>query len=49
VKDNLVTVEMWKDPKIRETLNIVDCFMFRDKTQPSGIEDTRKPPKENQS
>jgi hypothetical protein len=33
--DGLVTVEMWQDPKIRKTLNIIDLFEVDDKAQPN--------------
>jgi hypothetical protein len=46
---NFVTVEEWKDLKIRETLNIVDCAMFRDKTRPDDIADIRNTLKGNPS
>jgi hypothetical protein len=48
MKDNLVTVEMWKNPDIRKTLNVVDLFMLRDKTRLDDTEDIRKPIQENQ-
>ncbi|MFZ0908332.1 MAG: hypothetical protein WA766_04915 [Candidatus Acidiferrales bacterium] len=48
MKEKYVTVEMWKDPEIRATLNIVDLFTARDKTQSNDSADTHKLLEENQ-
>ena len=50
MEEQLMTLERWSDPEVRAKFysGFVDVFTLVGKTQRDGIENTRKPAKEDQ-